>query len=58
MLLNLLKVESYPRKSETRNAGDPRLDPRVAEGDGPIYERINTHHHGNRNKRNIFTYRL
>tara|TARA_Y100000817_G_scaffold314759_1_gene314968 strand:+ start:1162 stop:2424 length:1263 start_codon:yes stop_codon:yes gene_type:complete len=50
---DVIKVESYPRKSETRNAGDPRLDPRVAEGDGPIYERINTHHHGNRNKRNI-----
>ncbi|MFB0900636.1 MAG: CoA transferase [Dehalococcoidia bacterium] len=50
---NVIKVESYPRKSETRNAGDPRLDPRVAEGTGPIYERINTHHHGNRNKRNI-----
>ena len=50
---NVIKVESYPRKSETRNAGDPRIDPRVAEGEGPIYERINTHHHGNRNKQNI-----
>ena len=48
---DVIKLESYPRRSETRDARES--DPRVADGPGPAYERINTHHHGNRNKRNI-----
>ncbi len=48
---DVIKLETYPRNSETRPLREP--DPRVADGDGPVYERVNTHHHGNRNKRNI-----
>jgi len=47
----VIKLETYPRNSETRPLREP--DARVADGDGPVYERVNTHHHGNRNKRNI-----
>ncbi len=47
----VIKLESYPRSSTTRPRTLP--DARVADGPGPIYERANTHHHGNRNKRNI-----
>ena len=48
---DVVKLETYPRNSETRPLREP--DPRVADGDGPVYERVNTHHHGNRNKRNV-----
>ena len=47
----VIKLESYPRTSTTRPLTVP--DARVADGPGPVYERANTHHHGNRNKRNI-----
>ena len=47
---DVVKFESFPRNSITR----PLVaDARVADGPGPVYERVNTHHHGNRNKRNI-----
>ncbi|MDA0256127.1 MAG: CoA transferase [Chloroflexi bacterium] len=47
---DVIKLESYPRNSITR----PLVpDARVADGPGPVYERVNNHHHGNRNKRNI-----
>lgn len=47
---DVVKVETYPRPSVTRPL---REDSRVAEGPGPVYERVNSHIHGNRNKRNI-----
>ena len=47
---DVVKLESYPRNSITR----PLVaDARVADGPGPVYERVNNHHHGNRNKRNV-----
>ncbi len=47
---DVIKVETYPRPSITRPV---REDSRVAPGPGPVYERVNSHIHGNRNKRNI-----
>ncbi|MCY4639361.1 MAG: CoA transferase [Chloroflexi bacterium] len=47
---DVIKVETYPRPSVTRPL---REDSRVAPGPGPAYERVNSHIHGNRNKRNI-----
>ena len=47
---DVVKVETYPRPSVTRPLAE---DSRVAPGPGPVYERVNSHIHGNRNKRNI-----
>ncbi|MDA0257029.1 MAG: CoA transferase [Chloroflexi bacterium] len=47
---DVVKIETYPRPSVTRPL---REDSRVAPGPGPVYERVNSHIHGNRNKRNI-----
>ena len=47
---DVVKVETYPRPSITRPLTE---DSRVAPGPGPAYERVNSHIHGNRNKRNI-----
>ncbi len=47
---DVVKLETYPRNSMTR----PQVaDARVGAGNGPPYERVNVHHHANRNKRNI-----
>ncbi len=47
---DVIKVESFPRRSLTR----PLLpDARVADGPGPVYERVDSQIQGNRNKRNI-----
>ena len=47
---DVIKVESYPRRSLTRPI---RVDARVADGPGPTYERTSPQIQGNRNKRNI-----
>ncbi len=46
----VVKVETFPRSSMTRPVA---ADARVGAGTGPPYERVNVHHHANRNKRNI-----
>ncbi len=48
---DVIKVESYPRASQTRPLTDAGLA--VKPGDGPPYERSALHHLSNRNKRNI-----
>ena len=47
---DVIKVESYPRRSLTRPI---KVDARVADGPGPTYERTSPQIQGNRNKRNI-----
>ena len=47
---DVVKVETFPRSSMTRPVA---ADARVGAGTGPPYERVNVHHHANRNKRNI-----
>lgn len=47
---DVVKVESFPRRSLTR----PLVpDARVADGPGPVYERVDSQIQGNRNKRHI-----
>ncbi len=47
---DVVKVESFPRRSLTR----PLVpDARVADGPGPVYERVTAQIQGNRNKRNV-----
>ncbi|MEZ4501992.1 MAG: CoA transferase [Dehalococcoidia bacterium] len=47
---DVIKVESYPRASQTR----PTVDSPISKpGEGPPYERSPIHHLPNRNKRNI-----
>ncbi len=47
---DVIKVESFPRRSLTR----PLVpDARVADGPGPVYERVDSQIQGNRNKRHI-----
>jgi crotonobetainyl-CoA:carnitine CoA-transferase CaiB-like acyl-CoA transferase len=47
---DVVKVESFPRRSLTR----PLVpDARVADGSGPVYERVTAQIQGNRNKRNV-----
>ena len=46
---DVVKVESYPRRSLTRPL---QPDARVADGPGPVYERVTAQIQGNRNKRN------
>ncbi len=48
---DVIKVESYPRSSQTRSLVDG--GPGSAPGNGPPYERSGIHHLPNRNKRNI-----
>ncbi len=48
---DVVKVESYPRNSQTRALVDGGAG--MAPGDGPPYERSGIHHLPNRNKRNI-----
>ncbi|MFN8639466.1 MAG: CoA transferase [Dehalococcoidia bacterium] len=48
---DVIKVESYPRSSQTRSLVD--AGPAQAPGDGPPYERSGIHHLPNRNKRQI-----
>jgi crotonobetainyl-CoA:carnitine CoA-transferase CaiB-like acyl-CoA transferase len=48
---DVIKVESYPRNSQTRTLVDG--GPGTAPGDGPPYERSGIHHLANRNKRHI-----
>lgn len=47
---DVIKVESFPRRSLTRPL---QPDARVAEGPGPVYERVDSQIQGNRNKRHI-----
>jgi crotonobetainyl-CoA:carnitine CoA-transferase CaiB-like acyl-CoA transferase len=47
---DVVKVESYPRRSLTRPL---QPDARVADGPGPVYERVTAQTQGNRNKRNV-----
>ena len=47
---DVIKVESFPRRSLTRPL---QPDARVADGPGPVYERVDSQIQGNRNKRNI-----
>ena len=47
---DVVKLETFPRSSMTRPVVE---DARVGAGTGPPYERVNVHHHANRNKRNI-----
>ncbi|MDA0256825.1 MAG: CoA transferase [Chloroflexi bacterium] len=47
---DVIKVESFPRRSLTRPL---QPDARVAEGPGPVYERVDSQIQGNRNKRNV-----
>ncbi len=48
---DVIKVESYPRNSQTRALVEGGAG--MAPGDGPPYERSGIHHLPNRNKRNI-----
>lgn len=47
---DVVKLETFPRSSMTRPVV---ADARVGAGKGPPYERVNVHHHANRNKRNV-----
>lgn len=47
---DVIKIESFPRRSLTRPLAP---DSRVADGPGPVYERVTAQIQGNRNKRNM-----